>query len=131
MSSVRQYYLLHLLRGQLIELTSTRPHNKSGTIWKKNTFFILMFLPCLLLTNIYGAASISKVPVEELKRCLGHYYCTASLQSVNIYEITASLFSLMILCEDFSSPGFKLVGYPQRLLFSLIIFTMFNGLWGY
>ena len=52
-----------------------------------------MFLPCLLLTNIYGAASISKVPVEELKRCLGHYYYfQQACNPVNIYEITASVF---------------------------------------
>lgn len=40
MSGIRHnYYLLHLLRNQLTELTSTRPCIKSRTIWKKKYIF--------------------------------------------------------------------------------------------
>ena len=52
-----------------------------------------MFLPCFHLTNIYGAASMSKVPVGELKRCLGHYYYfQQACNLVNMYETIASVF---------------------------------------
>lgn len=84
---------------------------------EENIFFILTFLPFLHPANIYGAASTSKVPAGELKRCLRYCYIQQVCNLVNMYKTGSSIFFNDFMCGRLFSLCLSSLKSKSRLLF--------------